>query len=131
MKSSRVQPLILALLNEEHVHLTAPEVYAQLKDRLPGLNPSTVYRALERLTATGEISVSDMGTGASVYEIVGQCPHHHLICQGCHKMLTLDNALIQSLFEKVEQESSYQLTTNHLVLFGYCPECQEKLQKGN
>lgn len=123
MKSSAVQQFILELLREEHAHFSAQEVYAHLKPRLPSVNPSTVYRALERLTNTGEISVSDMGMGAAVYEAVGSSPHHHLVCQGCHRVITLDNEVVQPLFERVEGQFGYQLITNHLILFGYCPAC--------
>ena len=126
MKSSTVQQFILELLQEEHAHFTAQEVYVHLKPRLPSVNPSTVYRALERLTNAGEISVSDMGTGSAVYEMVGSSPHHHLVCQGCNRVITLENEIVQPLFAEVEGQFSYQLTTNHLILFGYCPECSGK-----
>jgi Fur family ferric uptake transcriptional regulator len=126
MRSSSVQQFILELLRQEHAHFTAQEVYAHLKPRLPSVNPSTVYRALERLTNAGEISVSDMGTGAAVYEMVDGSPHHHLVCQGCNRVITLENDLVQPLFDEVEKRFNYQLTTNHLILFGYCPECSSK-----
>jgi Fur family ferric uptake transcriptional regulator len=123
MRSSTVQQLILELLREENAHFTAQEVYTHLKPRLPSVNPSTVYRALERLTSIGEVSVSDMGMGAAVYEMVGSSPHHHLVCQGCQRVTTLENEIVQPLFDDVEQQFDYQLTTNHLILFGYCQEC--------
>jgi Fur family ferric uptake transcriptional regulator len=125
MRSSTVQEFILELLREEHAHFTAQEVYVHLKSRLPSVNPSTVYRALERLTNAGEISVSDMGTGAAVYEMVGSSPHHHLVCQGCHRVITLENQLVQPLFDQIEARFEYKLTTNHLILFGYCRECSD------
>jgi Fur family ferric uptake transcriptional regulator len=125
MKSSTVQQLILELLREEHSHLTAQEVHNHLKPRLPSVSPSTVYRALERLTREGQVSVSDMGIGAAVYEIVGSLPHHHLVCQGCHRVIELENDIIQPLFDDVEQRFAFKLTTNHLILFGYCPDCMD------
>jgi Fur family ferric uptake transcriptional regulator len=126
MKSSTVQQLILELLRQEHAHFTAQEVYAHLKPRLPSVNSSTIYRTLERLTNAGEISISDMGTGAAVYEMVGNPPHHHLVCQGCNRVITLENEIVQPLIDEVEARFNYQLTTNHLILFGYCPECSNK-----
>jgi Fur family ferric uptake transcriptional regulator len=123
MKSSSVQQLILELLQQEHAHLTAQEVFTNLKPKLPAVNLSTVYRALERMTNAGEISVSDMGTGAVVYEMVGSPPHHHLVCQGCNRVITLENDIIEPLFDEVEGRFHFKLTTNHLILFGYCPDC--------
>lgn len=128
MRKSIVQHYILQLLQEQHAHLTAKEVFKKLQHRQPKLVPSTVYRALEQLTLAGEISVSDMGLGASVYEIVGAEPHHHIVCQECHQIMTLDNDLIQPMFNRVTSQTGYEMTTNHLVLFGYCPECQKEQQ---
>ncbi len=71
MRTSSVELIILELLDKEQVHLTSHEVYQAIQKRLPATNPSTVYRALERLAADGKVSVSDMGTGSAVYEAVG------------------------------------------------------------
>lgn len=129
MRNSTVQRDILRLLGEEHSHFTAKEVFQHLQAHQPRLNPSTVYRALEQLTLAGEISVSDMGLGASVYEIVGAEPHHHMVCQQCHKILTIHNDKIQPFFDQMKDETGFELTTNHLVLFGYCPDCQKELEE--
>ena len=126
MKSSTVQQFIVELLAEEQAHLTAQDIYARLKPRLPTVNPSTVYRALDRLASAGEVSVSDMGTGAAVYEMASNHPHHHLVCEGCKKVITLENDLIQPLFAEGEGRFNYRLTTNHLILFGYCEACLAK-----
>lgn len=127
MKSSTVQQLILDLLNEEHAHFTAQELYTYLKPRLPSLNPSTVYRSLERLSQAEKVSISDMGTGSAVYEIIGSSPHHHLVCKNCQKVKTLGNDVVQPFFDQIEARSGFTLTTNHLILFGYCPDCQDIL----
>ncbi len=124
MKSSSVQQLIVELLQSRPMHFTAQEIYLRLKPRLPSVNPSTVYRALERLTDAGEVSVSDMGKGAMVYEMVGNSPHHHLVCQGCQQVITLENEVVQSMFNEIKDRFDFQLTTNHLILFGYCSSCQ-------
>lgn len=125
MKASSVEQLILDLLAEKQAHFTAQEVYTHLKPRLPAVNPSTVYRALERMTHAGKVSVSDMGTGAVVYESVGGEPHHHLVCENCHQVITIKNALIQPLFDDIAQRYTFAMTTNHLILFGYCSDCRE------
>ncbi len=62
MRSSSVDAAILDVLSAHAPgHLTAAEVYERIQPRLPAVNPSTVYRALERLAKSGRISVSDMG----------------------------------------------------------------------
>jgi len=129
MRTSSVEQLILDLFaghSTEEAHFNAQEVYVQLKPRLPAVNPSTVYRALERMTLAGKISVSDMGTGAAVYEAVGREHHHHLVCQGCGRVQTIDDEAVSCLFNQLEREYQFQIVTNHLVLFGRCEACNLK-----
>lgn len=123
VKTSSVEYAILELLQENSSHLKAHEVYEHLHPRFPSVNPSTVYRALDRLAHAGKISVSDMGTGASVYEKVTDGMHHHLVCQMCGRVLTIDHEIVKSFFTQIETEFSFRIVTNHLILFGICPEC--------
>ncbi|MBN1437910.1 MAG: transcriptional repressor [Anaerolineales bacterium] len=125
MKASSIELAILDLLNQDHHHLTAQEVYQRMHPRFPAMNPSTVYRALERLADSGKISVSDMGTGASVYEAVSDRIHHHLVCRKCGRILTLDHAMVGELFDRIEKACSFRVATNHLILFGTCSKCRK------
>ncbi|MCC6146751.1 MAG: transcriptional repressor [Anaerolineaceae bacterium] len=126
MRASSVVQAILEVLEEEDTHLTSREIYGRIHARLPAVNPSTVYRALERLSQEGVVSISDMGLGAMVYELLSAKNHHHLICQQCHHVLTLEGGETNELFSKLEASTGYRLMTNHLVLFGICPHCQEE-----
>lgn len=125
MRNSSVEQLILQTLAREHAHLTSQQVYHELRRQLPAVNASTVYRALERLAVAGRVSVSDLGTGAVVYELLADGLHHHLVCQKCGHIHTIDNELVGPFFDAVEQRNGFALATRHLVLFGTCPVCQE------
>lgn len=125
MRSSSTELLILDLLNRQKAHLTAHQVYEQLRDRLPAVNPSTVYRALERLASQGKISISDMGIGSAVFESVEQEMHHHLVCQKCGQIITLEHAEVDNFFVSIQQKNHFQIVTNHLILFGICERCQK------
>jgi Fe2+ or Zn2+ uptake regulation protein len=46
-------------LNKSHQHLKANEIHERLRERLPSLNLSTVYRSLDYLVEHGVISVSE------------------------------------------------------------------------
>jgi Fur family transcriptional regulator, ferric uptake regulator len=124
MKTSSVDQIIIEILDHKQNHLTSQQVFEQIKTRLPAVNRSTVYRSLERLVNQGKISVSDMGTGSLVYELVGSGLHHHLVCQQCHHIIFIPNEDVAQLFTKIEHDNRYQITTNHLILYGICPECQ-------
>lgn len=126
MRTSSISNAILKVLTSKEDHLTAKEIYEAIKITFTAVDTSTVYRALERLVHEGKVSVSDMGGPAVVYELVTKNPHHHLVCEQCHKQITFRDGKVSDFLDSIEKESNYQITTNHLVLFGICPECQKK-----
>ena len=128
MRTSSVDQIIIETLSKEHAHLTSHQVYEELRLRLPAVNPSTVYRALERLVKNGKISVSDMGTGSAVYELLADSPHHHLVCQQCSRVFTIEHEDVSEFFETIQQKNHFHIITNHLILFGTCEECQESAE---
>lgn len=123
MRTSSVNQVILQTLAECQCHLTARDLFERIQPRLPAVNYSTVYRALERLAHAGMVSVSDMGLGAAVYEAVGGPRHHHLVCQGCGAQITIGDEDVRDFFDRVESSHHFHVVTNHLVLFGLCSSC--------
>ena len=89
---------VLEILEHSKAHLNAHEVHQQLKERLPSLNLSTVYRSLDYLVSHKLISVADMGTGSPVYELLGETPHHHLVCLTCNQISNLSHELVNPFF---------------------------------
>ncbi len=124
MRASSVEQIILETLAQKRSHLTAHLVYEQIRARLPAVNPSTVYRALERLADAGKISVSDLGTGAEVYESMSDGMHHHLVCQKCGSIMTMNHEDVENFFGLVQYSYHFQVVTNHLILFGLCDQCR-------
>ncbi|MCE1253789.1 MAG: transcriptional repressor [Anaerolineae bacterium] len=126
MRTSSVELVILEILGHEHAHLTSLEIYELIRSRLPAVNQSTVYRALERLANQGKISVSDMGQGSAVYETVTDGMHHHLVCHECGRVITLDHKDVSDFFNRLQKNNHFEIITNHLILFGICEQCQNK-----
>jgi Fur family transcriptional regulator, ferric uptake regulator len=125
MRASSVDQIIIETLSREHAHLTSLQVYEEIRGRLPAVNPSTVYRALERLVSYGKVSISDMGTGSAVFELLADGMHHHLVCQKCGQTFTIGHEEVRQFFETIEQKHHFQIITNHLILFGVCENCQQ------
>lgn len=128
MRASSVEQFIIETLSGEHTHLTSLQVYEIVRKRLPAVNPSTVYRALERLVNQRKVSVSDMGTNAAVYELLSDGPHHHLVCQKCKRIATIGHEDVGAFFAALQDKSHFQIVTNHLILFGVCQQCQAEDQ---
>jgi Fur family transcriptional regulator, ferric uptake regulator len=128
MRNSSADQLILETLGAQKSHLTSHQIYEEVHLRLPAINPSTVYRALDRLVSLGKVTVSDMGLWAAVFELAGEKPHHHLVCQGCGHITLIDDEQISPLLSQLESKYHFHIKTNHLVLFGLCEICQQAHQ---
>ena len=124
MRASSVDQIIIETLSKEHAHLTSLQVYEEIRERLPVVNQSTVYRALERLVNVGKVSVSDMGTGSTVFELLADGLHHHLVCQKCGQVTTIGHEEVEGFFAAVQQKNRFHIVSNHLILFGICENCQ-------
>jgi Fur family ferric uptake transcriptional regulator len=98
-------------------------VYEKIKEYLPAVNQSTVYRALERLVNNSKVSVSDIGTGSVVYEIMSDGRHHHLVCQKCGRVITMGDEHVKEFFSTIQAKNRFNVVTNHLILFGVCANC--------
>jgi Fur family ferric uptake transcriptional regulator len=125
MRSSSVDQIIIETLSKEHVHLTSLQVFEEIRKRLPAVNLSTVYRALERLANCGKVSISDMGIGSAVYELLADGLHHHLVCQKCGQVITIRHEEVKDFFTVIQHKDHFDIVTNHLILFGICENCQE------
>ena len=125
MRASSVDHIILEMLGEEHAHLTSHQIYEQIRGYLPAVNQSTVYRALERLANLGKVSVSDMGMGSAVFELLDDGMHHHLVCQKCGGIETIAHEDVGDFFAAIQSRYAFQINTNHLILFGVCQACQQ------
>ncbi|MGH2559963.1 MAG: Fur family transcriptional regulator, partial [Thermomicrobiales bacterium] len=123
----RVTPqrlMILGVFAHPGEHLTAEEVFARVERISPALNRSTVYRTLELFRDLGLISETDLGGGVRQYELLDDGRHHHLICRGCGHMVELDDALVEPLRDRIQDQYGFAAGIDHLALFGWCAECE-------
>jgi Fur family ferric uptake transcriptional regulator len=86
---------------------------------------STVYRTLERLRDLRILSQTDLGRGCVEYEVVTDQPHHHLVCQGCGKVIDLDHTYLETSAEAIRQEFGFEPIFDHFAIFGWCRECKD------
>src|SRR5438094_7714285 len=63
-------------------HITPTEVSRRVRERVPGVNPSTVYRTLDLLEDLGVLSHAHLESGAE-YHRSSEGQHVHLVCSRC------------------------------------------------
>lgn len=110
-------------------HMTADEIYRKVRAKSPAVNLATIYRTLELLKGLRIVSAIDVGEGRVRYELTGQQPHHHLVCEACGHTLELDQDVIAPLERKLCERYGFQVNLDHLALFGLCPQCQKSTQR--
>lgn len=123
----RVTPQRLLVLEAlaQGGHQTADAVQQWVALRYPGMNLATVYRTLDVLTAAGVVAQSDLGGGAATYELVGDSPHHHLICARCGAMTEIGDEAVAELRARLLAANGFQMRSRHLAIFGVCQPCRE------
>src|SRR5258708_8321550 len=82
-------------------HCTADEITAELHKSKPGFPRSTVYRALDALTASGSVYAAHLGEGATYYELA-RGDHHPAACQVCRGVLPIQEDLVTDLESHVQ-----------------------------
>ena len=117
--------MILQVLHSAEGHITAEEIYQQIKSCFPGINISTVYRTLELLKSLGLVTETDFGDGVLRYHHIEKGHHHHLICRKCHKVIDVDEEDLEPLRQSLMEKHGFLPELRHLAIFGLCRECRE------
>jgi Fur family ferric uptake transcriptional regulator len=122
----RVTPqrlLVLGALATLGGHVSADAILQWAAARYPALNLATVYRTLDLLISVGLVAQSDLGSGITQFEVVGESPHHHLVCERCGAVDELDAALLAPLQQRLLERYGFRANPRHVALFGLCRTC--------
>ena len=82
--------VIYKALIEREDHPTVDQIYAAVKEQLPGISRTTVYRTLEKLAELG-LARRTHHFAASARFDGNMEQHHHLVCTSCGKVSDFAN----------------------------------------
>ena len=119
---TRQRALILNIMQESPKHLTADEIFALARQRMPGIARGTVYRNLKLMEQAHEIAKLEMPDGVGRFDKT-PTPHGHLYCDGCGSLQDIPViGLVREIEDAIGTEvRSYQLTIHYL-----CPACRKE-----
>ena len=89
---------ILEIVEASRSHLTAEQVFAQLRKTYPQVVLATVYNNLNRLWEEERIRKVSVEGMPDRYDRIAR--HDHLVCKGCGKLLDVDLEDMTSMLEK-------------------------------
>lgn len=123
--------IILQALCDLHGHASAEKIHEEVTRHHGDLDLSTVYRTLDRLRDLNIVSQTDLGRGCAEYEIVTEQPHHHLVCQGCGRVIDLHHGYLAPVAQSIRQDLDFEANFCHFAIFGWCRDCREREATGN
>jgi len=126
-KATPQRLMILSALRHADGHLTASDIFEQVRQDYPYVDISTVYRTLTVLKQLRLVSEIDMGSTEYSYEWVHhQDRHHHLICRTCGVVASLDHKYLENLSAEILAESGFKPDIDHFAIYGLCADCQSR-----
>jgi Fur family transcriptional regulator, ferric uptake regulator len=131
LTSSR-RAVVKVLAMSDHL-LTATEIYEQARQYCDSLGLVTVYRTIDKLEALQLVERVHLPGNCHAFAPALQGHQHLLVCSTCGRAEYFSGDQLQSLMDRVSQESGFQIDHHWLQLFGICDKCQPKtnLRKDN
>jgi Fur family ferric uptake transcriptional regulator len=104
-------------------HISPTAVSRKVQERVPGVNPSTVYRTLDLLEELGILSHAHSESGPE-YHRRADSRHVHLTCSRCgsEDSLTLPEAA--RLQRLIARHHGFRPDLTHFAISGLCATCQ-------
>lgn len=105
-------------------HPTPDQVYAAVKDTLPGVSRTTVYRVLDTLVALGVVAKAcSPGVAGRVDPRTHR--HHHLVCQRCDRLFDVDEEAVPHRIRPPDvRRQGFAIQGYSIYFTGLCANCQ-------
>ncbi len=116
---------ILRAVLERDDHPTADQVHERVREQLPGLSRTTVYRVLEMLVEMGLVRRLHHPGASTRYD--GKTHrHHHLVCLRCHAVVDVDEPAIDELNLMLSKKHGFEIQDYSVHFSGLCAACRRR-----
>jgi Fur family ferric uptake transcriptional regulator len=103
---------------------SAQDIFANLRADGSRIGLTTVYRALQALSDSGEVDVLRTDEGEAVYRACAtEEHHHHLVCRVCGRTVEVAGPVVERWAEAIGAEHAFVDVTHTVEVFGTCPDC--------
>lgn len=107
-------------------HPKPDQVYAAVKDTLPGVSRTTVYRVLDTLVRVGVLAKACSPSAASRMD-PRTSRHHHLVCQRCDRLMDVDDEAVEHRIRPPDvRRRGFAIRGYSIYFTGLCAACQNK-----
>jgi len=110
------------LLREDHP--SADQIFDIVKEKIPQVSRTTIYRVLDTLVELGSIR-RVCQTGSVRFD--GKVDrHHHLLCTQCGKILDLHDTKLNEISVPDQEMQGFLVDDFSVHFSGICPDCQKQ-----
>ncbi|HEX8771283.1 MAG TPA: transcriptional repressor [Acidimicrobiales bacterium] len=121
--------LVTALI-EHDGHPTAEGLATAVQARQPDVHQATIYRILDDLERLDVVQHTHFGHGPAVYHLTASA-HPHLVCERCGRVIEVNEAVFDSLVERVEAAHRFLVRPGHFAVSGICEQCEARPRAGS
>jgi Fe2+ or Zn2+ uptake regulation protein len=113
---------LFRLLHGNDDHPTVDALYEAARAEMPTISLKTVYQTVNDLSAMGEVSLLDLGTGSLRVDPNVERAHQHLVCSGCGMVrdLPLD---VPAPRLPAKYRRHFSLDAVEVIFRGLCDHC--------
>ena len=117
----RYNKVILDIINNSDTHLTAEQVFFELKKEYPAVALATVYNNLNSLCQQGKIRKISVEGCTERYD--KNTRHDHLVCRRCGK---LSDIHLEDITEQLKKQVGFEIDGYDIKVQYLCPDCCAK-----
>ncbi len=118
LKVTHPRTRILEILESaEGRHLTAEDIYRELRAADDDIGLATVYRVLTQFEAAGLVIKHHFEGGQAVYELDRGSHHDHMVCIETGKVIEFYDARIEAIQNEIAARHGYVIEDHALVLY--------------
>lgn len=105
---------------------SAQDLYADLRADGSRIGLTTVYRALQALSDSGDVDVLRTDEGEAVYRACDtENHHHHLVCRVCSTAVEIEGPAVERWAAEIGAQHGFTGVTHTVEVFGTCAECSK------
>jgi Fe2+ or Zn2+ uptake regulation protein len=124
-RQTKQRGAILGLLRGGYCHLTADQVYDEVRKEIPSISKGTVYRNLRVLQEMGLVSELNLNDTVSRFE-AKRDGHYHFHCERCGRVFDIDEPINKELDRRIADKTGYKISYHQLEFRGSCHDCQQE-----
>lgn len=124
---TRERDEILTVVMSIEGHFSQKQLYDFLKERIPNINRTTIYRNLPDLEKCNILRRVQTGDASWHYEHTSGHTHHdHLLCMSCGDIIEVQSEEMEKIQNEICVKYDFLEIKHQLCIQGICGNCQRR-----